>query len=143
MRELSRALLLINKDAQFVLRGKEIEWHGPGDKPNDIEIADALTQIKNQNNSSNTRVEIELLPYSIDNVISLLPILYREMTPSGVVLNHEGDKIAGFADEELSNDFIIGALVNSIKELKKMIDDQAIEIDTLKKQENRVIVISK
>ena len=64
------------------------------------------------------------------------------MTPTGIVINHEGDKIAGIDNTELTTDAIIGALVNSIKDLKKLIDDQAKEIDTLKKQENKVIVIS-
>jgi hypothetical protein len=82
------------------------------------------------------RVEVQPSPYSVDTILTLQPILYREMTPTGIVIDHEGDKISGFDNTELTTDAIIGALVNSIKELKA-------EIDILKKQENRVIVIPK
>ena len=88
-----------------------------------------------------TRVEVQPSPYSLDTILNLQPILYREITPTGIVINHEGDKISGFNNNDLTTDAIIGALVNSIKDLKKLIDDQSKEIDTLKKQENRVIVI--
>ena len=88
-----------------------------------------------------TRVEVQPSPYNINTILTLQPILYREITPTGIVINHEGDKIPGIDNTDLTNDAIIGALVNSIKDLKKLIDDQAKEIDTLKKQENRVIVI--
>lgn len=150
MRDLANALLLINKNAQFVLRGNEIEWHGPGKKPSDTEIKSALDIIKRgtiieepvvEEDITVTKVEVQPSPYSIDTVLNLQPILYREITPTGIVINHEGDKIPGIDNTDLTNDAIIGALVNSIKDLKKLIDDQAKEIDTLKKQENRVIVI--
>lgn len=82
------------------------------------------------------KVEIQPSSYGIDTILNLQPILYREITPTGVVINHEGDKIHGFNNNDLTTDAIIGALVNSIKELKR-------EIDILKNQENRVIVIPK
>jgi hypothetical protein len=82
------------------------------------------------------RVEVQTSPYSVDTILTLQPILYREMTPNGIVIDHEGDKISGIDNTDLTTDAIIGALVNSIKELKA-------EIDILKKQENRVIVIPK
>jgi hypothetical protein len=88
------------------------------------------------------KVEIQPSSYGLDTILNLQPILYREITPTGIVINHEGDKIAGINNTELTTDAIIGALINSIKDLKKLIDDQAKEIDTLKKQENKVIVIS-
>lgn len=155
MRNLANALLLINKDAQFVLRGNEIEWHGPGKKPSDTEIKSVLDIIKRgtiieepvveepivEEDITVTRVEIQPSPYNINTILTLQPILYREMTSTGIVINHEGDKIPGIDNTDLTNDAIIGALVNSIKDLKKLIDDQSKEIDTLKKQENRVIVI--
>ena len=87
------------------------------------------------------KVEIQPSSYGLDTILNLQPILYREITPTGVVINHEGDKISGIDNTELTTDAIIGALVNSIKELKKIIDNQAKEIDNLKKQENRIIVI--
>jgi hypothetical protein len=101
--------------------------------------------IENHGLGKLTKVGIEKLPYGLDEVLKIDPIIYREMTPTGVIKNHEGNKLSGFADEdlenlmpgvELTNDAIIGALINAIKELKE-------EITQLKKQESRVIVISK
>jgi len=93
----------------------------------------------------NSKVGVESLPYGLDDILKINPIIYREMTPTGVIKNHEGNKISGFDNSslatifqgvELTNDAIIGALINAIKELKE-------EITQLKKQESRVIVISK
>jgi hypothetical protein len=92
-----------------------------------------------------SKVGVEKSPYGLNEILKLNPIIYREMTPIGVIRNHEGNKISGFNDKDLenlmpgvdlTNDAIIGALVNAIKELKE-------EITQLKKQESRVIVISK
>ena len=91
------------------------------------------------------KVGVEPLSYGLNEVLKIKPIIYREMTSTGIIRNHEGNKLSGFADEdlenlmpgvELTNDAIIGALINAIKELKE-------EITQLKKQESRVIVISK
>ena len=132
MRDLVNALLMINKEAQFVLRGNEIEWHGPGKKPSDAAIASALDIIRKgpiieepvvevpiiEEPIITSRVEVQSSPYSVDTILTLQPILYREMTSTGIVINHEGDKIAGIDNTELTTDAIIGALVNSIKDLK-------------------------
>jgi hypothetical protein len=92
-----------------------------------------------------SKVGVEPLTYGLNDILKIKPIIYREMTSTGIIRNHEGNKLSGFADEdlenlmpgvELTNDAIIGALINAIKELKE-------EITQLKKQESRVIVISK